>query len=99
MEVNEESEEEEEDEEEGEEGGDWDDDSQEEEEGGHNLSGGLSALICVLFCVLFSADSDLGSVYGERLDQGHLHPNLEVLRLTCPGRESNLNLHDGRRTL
>ncbi len=26
----------------------------------------------------------------ERLDQGHLHPKLEVLRLTCLGRESNL---------
>jgi hypothetical protein len=25
----------------------------------------------------------------ERLDQGHLHPNLEVPRLTCLGRESN----------
>ncbi len=25
----------------------------------------------------------------KRLDQGHLHPNLEVPRLTCPRRESN----------
>ncbi len=25
----------------------------------------------------------------ERLDQGHLYPNLEVPGLTCPGRESN----------
>jgi hypothetical protein len=25
----------------------------------------------------------------DRLDQGHLHPNLEVPGLTCPGRESN----------
>jgi hypothetical protein len=25
----------------------------------------------------------------ERLDQGHLHPNLEVPRLTCPVGESN----------
>jgi hypothetical protein len=28
----------------------------------------------------------------ERLDQGHLHPKLEVQRLTCPGRESTLGL-------
>jgi hypothetical protein len=27
--------------------------------------------------------------YMERLDQGQLHPNLEVPRLTCPGRESD----------
>ncbi len=25
----------------------------------------------------------------KRLDQGHLHPKLEVPRLTCPGQESN----------
>jgi hypothetical protein len=28
----------------------------------------------------------------ERLDQGHSHPKLEVPRLTCLGRESNLGL-------
>ncbi len=28
----------------------------------------------------------------ERLDQGHLHPKLEVQRLTCLGRESNPGL-------
>ncbi len=27
--------------------------------------------------------------YMLRKDQGHLHPNLEVQRLTCPGHESN----------
>jgi hypothetical protein len=27
----------------------------------------------------------------ERLDKGHLHPELEVLRLTCLGWESNPN--------
>jgi hypothetical protein len=27
-----------------------------------------------------------------RLDQGHLHPKLEVPGLTCPGPESNLGL-------
>ncbi len=31
----------------------------------------------------------------QRLDQGHLHPKLEVPRLTCPGRESNLGLLGG----
>jgi hypothetical protein len=25
----------------------------------------------------------------DRLDQGHLHPKLEIPGLTCPGRESN----------
>jgi hypothetical protein len=29
----------------------------------------------------------------KRLDQGHLRPKLEVLRLTCPGRESNPGEH------
>jgi hypothetical protein len=32
----------------------------------------------------------------KRLDQGHLHPNLEGWRLTCPGQESNTGLHGGR---
>jgi hypothetical protein len=32
----------------------------------------------------------------KRLDQGHLHPKLEVPRLTCPGRESNRDLHGGK---
>ncbi len=32
----------------------------------------------------------------KRLDQGHLHPNLEGWRLTCPGRESNPGLNGGR---
>jgi hypothetical protein len=27
--------------------------------------------------------------YRERLDQGHLHPKVEFLRLTCLSRESN----------
>ncbi len=27
----------------------------------------------------------------KRRDQGHLHPKLDVPRLTCPGRESNPN--------
>ncbi len=35
----------------------------------------------------------------ERLDQGHLHPKLEVPGLTCPGRASNPGLLRGRRTL
>ena len=35
----------------------------------------------------------------KRLDQGHLHPKLEVPGLTCPGRESNRGLHGGRRAL
>jgi hypothetical protein len=35
----------------------------------------------------------------KRLDQGHLHPKLEVPELTCPGRESNPGLHGGRRAL
>ncbi len=30
-----------------------------------------------------------GHHYGERLDQGHLHPKLEVPGLTCLSRESN----------
>ncbi len=29
--------------------------------------------------------------------EGHLPPKLEVLRLTCPGQESNPGLHGGRR--
>ncbi len=32
----------------------------------------------------------------QRLGPVHLHPNLEVPRLTCPGQESNLGLR-GRR--
>jgi hypothetical protein len=35
----------------------------------------------------------------ERLDQGHLYPNLEVPGLTCPGRESNPGLPRGKRAL
>ncbi len=35
----------------------------------------------------------------ERLDQGHLYPNLEVPGLTCPGRESNPGLPRGERAL
>jgi hypothetical protein len=35
----------------------------------------------------------------ERLDQSHIHPKLEVPRLTCPGRESNPGLRGGRRAL
>jgi hypothetical protein len=31
----------------------------------------------------------------ERLDQGHLHPKLEVPRMTCLGQESNLGLSSG----
>ncbi len=31
----------------------------------------------------------------ERLGQGHLHPKLEVHRLTCLGRESNPGLRGG----
>jgi hypothetical protein len=33
----------------------------------------------------------------KRLDQGHLHPTLEVPRLTCLGRETNPDLRGGRR--
>ncbi len=32
-------------------------------------------------------------------DQGHLHPQLEITGLTCPGRESNPGLRGGRRAL
>ncbi len=32
----------------------------------------------------------------KRLDQGHLYPKLEVPRLICLGRESNLGLNGGR---
>jgi hypothetical protein len=32
----------------------------------------------------------------ERLDQGHLHPKLEVPRLTCPGRESDQGPHSSK---
>jgi len=35
----------------------------------------------------------------KRLDQGHLHPKLEVPGLTCPGRESNPGLYGGRGAL
>jgi hypothetical protein len=31
--------------------------------------------------------------------QGHLRPKLEILGLTCPGRESNASLLSGRRAL
>jgi hypothetical protein len=31
-----------------------------------------------------------------RLDQGHLHPKLEVPRLTCPGRESDPGPHSSK---
>ncbi len=32
----------------------------------------------------------------ERLEQGRLHPKLEVPRLTCTGQKSNPGLHGGR---
>ncbi len=35
----------------------------------------------------------------KRLDQGHLHPKLEVPGLTCPGLELNPGLYSGRRAL
>jgi hypothetical protein len=35
----------------------------------------------------------------KRLDQGHLHPNLEVPRLTRPGLESKPGILSGRQTL
>ncbi len=35
----------------------------------------------------------------ERLDQGHLHPKLEVPRLTSIVQESNPGLHSGTSTL
>jgi hypothetical protein len=35
----------------------------------------------------------------EDHDQGHLYPNLEVPRLTCPGRGSNPGLLRGKRAL
>jgi hypothetical protein len=35
----------------------------------------------------------------KRLDQGHLHPKLEVPGLTCPGRESNPGFAGGRHKL
>jgi hypothetical protein len=35
----------------------------------------------------------------KSLDQGHLHPKLEVLSLKCPGRKSNPGLHGERRAL
>ena len=35
----------------------------------------------------------------ERLDQGHLYPNLEDPGLTCPGRGSNPGLPRGKRAL
>jgi hypothetical protein len=33
----------------------------------------------------------------ERLDQGHLHPLLEVTRLTCPGRKAHHDIRGGGR--
>ncbi len=35
----------------------------------------------------------------KRLDQGHLHPKLEVPRLTYHGQESNLGLCGGKLAL
>ena len=43
----------------------------------------------------FPPNNHAGVTTFERLDQGHLHPKLEVPRLTCPGRESNLGLLGG----
>ncbi len=42
-------------------------------------------------------DENFGSI--ERLDQGHLYPNLEVPGLTCPSRGSNPGLPRGKRAL
>ncbi len=41
----------------------------------------------------------IGVTTMERLEQCHLYPKLEVPGLTCPGWESNLGLHGGRRAL
>jgi hypothetical protein len=41
----------------------------------------------------------VGVITMKRLDQGNLHPKLEVPGLTCPGLKSNLGLHGGRRAL
>jgi len=35
----------------------------------------------------------------KRLYEGHLHPQLEITGLTCPGRKSNPGLRGGRRAL
>jgi hypothetical protein len=40
-----------------------------------------------------------GSPLIEDHDQGHLYTNLEVQRLTCPGRGSNPGLPRGKRAL
>jgi hypothetical protein len=45
--------------------------------------------------VLECALNHVGVTSRERLDQGHLHPKLEVLRQTCPGWESDPGLRGG----
>ncbi len=46
-----------------------------------------------------SGKPDYVGATNMRLDQDHLHPELEVLRPTCLGREMNLGHRGGRRAL
>jgi hypothetical protein len=47
----------------------------------------------------YTKDEENNIVGIERLDQGHLYPNVEVPGLTCPGRESILGLPRGKQAL
>ncbi len=54
---------------------------------------GFASVLCIRELPLIMFD------VMKRLDQGHLHPKLEVPRPTCPGPESNPRLRGGRRAL
>ncbi len=50
-------------------------------------------------CSLLDSTSTENNITIEDHDQGHLYTNLEVPRLTCPGRGSNPGLPRGKRAL
>ncbi len=59
----------------------------------------LFAVITVTVRHMLNISSHLEMFSLKKLDQGHLHPKLEVPGLTCPGWESKSGLHSGRQAL
>ncbi len=55
----------------------------------------LTSGTCKSFCSISGKTDHVGVTTMKWIDQGHLHPLLMVLTLTCPSRESDPSLRDG----
>jgi hypothetical protein len=62
-------------------------------------SGSITSGTCKSAYSLSHRTDHVGVTTMKRLDQGHLHSNLEVLGLTCPGWESNPGFLRGKQAL